>query len=52
MESENLSLITQSLFFKEGEISFGNISNIKELDSQFEIELAIPGKEKDDFEIS
>ena len=25
--------------------------NIKELDSQFEIELAIPGKEKDDFEI-
>ena len=26
-------------------------ANIKELDSQFEIELAIPGKEKDDFEI-
>ena len=25
--------------------------NIKELDSQFEIELAVPGKEKDDFEI-
>ena len=25
--------------------------NIKELDSQFEIELAVPGKKKDDFEI-
>ena len=25
--------------------------NIKELDSQFEIELAVPGKRKDDFEI-
>lgn len=25
--------------------------NIKELDSQFEIELAVPGKQKDDFEI-
>ncbi|MDG2108370.1 MAG: Hsp20/alpha crystallin family protein [Flavobacteriaceae bacterium] len=25
--------------------------NIKELDSQFEIELAVPGKEKNDFEI-
>ena len=25
--------------------------NIKELDSQFEIELALPGKKKDDFEI-
>ena len=25
--------------------------NIKELDSRFEIELAVPGKEKDDFEI-